>query len=94
MFSDFADAVDEPVLGEGARRAANNAAARAACAAVPPGGNGGVTPPPLAEVVTASGRAEAAAEEDRFLLFEIQKDVVRTHPDLQFFLDVVHGPGR
>jgi len=95
LFSDFEAAVDEPVMGEGARRAANNAAARAACAAVPLGGaSTGGSLPSVPEAMTASERAEAAAAEDRFLLFEIQKDVVRTHPDLQFFLDVTHGPKR
>ena len=31
---------------------------------------------------------------DAELVEEIHKDVVRTHPDLQFFLDKEHGPGR
>lgn len=33
-------------------------------------------------------------EADRDLLEEIHKDVIRTHPDLNFYLDATHGPDR
>jgi len=44
--------------------------------------------------IEGDAKSEDDFDADEFLLYEISKDVVRTHPDLQFFLDAVHGPAR
>jgi hypothetical protein len=48
---------------------------------------GAISPRPPTETVGGVRRPETDEEENALLLDEIRKDVIRTHPDLRFFLE-------